>query len=177
MSEDGKLLPVKPMSSFERLDIIVSFDIDPSQLEKNYFAAQRQVHPDRFVGATKQEKIYSAQHSAAINDAYQTLKDPITRAQELLKLAGFVQPNIEHQTLDDPELLMEVIELREALLEIETANDLMNFKYKIEKSVDENLAAISLAFQTKNYAEASKLLNRLRYLNKLRLEANHKQVA
>jgi molecular chaperone HscB len=172
-----KLQPLCPASAFERLDIGCSFDVDQSLLEQNYFRAQRLVHPDRFVAASKQEKLYSAQHSAAINDAYETLKSPISRAKELLKIAGFIQPNIEQQTLDDPELLMEVIELRENLLEVDSALQLEQLQGRLSILFDENTASLSKAFKDQNYHDAAKLLNRLRYLNKIRLEANQRRVA
>lgn len=173
----NKLQPVAQKSAFERLGLAVTFDMDLIDLEQKYFSAQRLVHPDRFVGASKTEKIFSAQHSATINEAYGILKDPIKRTQEMLKIAGFIQPNIEQQTLDDPELLMEVIELREELLDVQNVEQMIQLKERLEKLLDENTLAISQAFKIDDFNEASKLLNRLRYLNKIRTEANHRRVA
>jgi molecular chaperone HscB len=171
------LQPVSPLSAFERLDMAVTFDMDLAQVEQNYFKAQRLVHPDRFVGANKTEKVFSAQHSAAINEAYAILKEPIKRVQELLKITGHTQPNIEQQTLDDPELLMEVIELREELLEAQSLEQINGLRDRLETSFNQNLASMSEAFKTNDYQEAAKLLNRLRYLNKIRGEAQHKRAA
>ncbi len=172
-----KLQPVVKKSAFLMLNLPMTFDLDMGLLEQNYFKAQRMVHPDRFATSDKTQKLYSAQHSAAINEAYLKLKDPIKRTAEILKVEGYIQPNIELQTLDDPELLMEVIELREELLEVQTEEQSQKLKNKIDTLFDGNIHALSTAFSSKNLDQASKLLNRLRYLSKIRFEANQRKAA
>lgn len=171
------LQPLNKMNAFARLHLSPLFDIDLKVLEQNYFKNQRLVHPDRFVNAQKMEKIYSAQHSSAINDAYESLKNPISRTEELLKISGHPLPNIEQQSLNDPELLMEVIELREELVDAQTMPLLASLKSKLDFLIQENVTALSTAFETENYDQVTKLLNRLRYMSKLLREANQRRVA
>lgn len=171
------LQPIDRANAFERLGFEVSFDVDQELVSQNYFKAQRLLHPDRFVGSHKTERTYSAQHAAAMNDAYETLISPIKRAQEMLRIAGFVQPNIEQQTLDDQELLLEVIELREQLLDADSGEQLNELKGQVEVLFDDNNITLSKAFAKADYEEAAKLLNRLRYLNKIRSEILQKMVA
>ena len=64
--------------------------------------------------------------SSVINKAYHTLKDPLSRAQYLLKQKG-IQIN-EGDSLSDPELLMEVMEFREELEEVTSEAELKPLK-------------------------------------------------
>ena len=53
-----------------------------------YRDIQGQVHPDRFAHAGEAERRLSMQWATHANEAYQTLKNPLERAQYLLQLAG-----------------------------------------------------------------------------------------
>lgn len=98
---------------FSLLGIAPGFDIDLAALELAYFAAQRQYHPDRFVEKSEKEKLTAAQRSADINAAYQTLKEPLSRAQYLLKQQGVIV-GTDHDTVKPSHaLLTEVMEWRE----------------------------------------------------------------
>ena len=56
--------------------------------------------------------------SRALNDAYQTLKKPVARAEYLLERAGVTIGDNERL---DPAFLMEILELREELAEARVA--------------------------------------------------------
>ncbi|XP_014680601.1 PREDICTED: LOW QUALITY PROTEIN: co-chaperone protein HscB homolog, partial [Priapulus caudatus] len=58
------------------------------------------------------------QHTSRINEAFNALKKPVERALYLLKLKG-LDINFENETTMDAEFLMEQLELRESLAEIE----------------------------------------------------------
>lgn len=64
--------------------------------------------------------------SSVINKAYNTLKNPLTRAQYMLKEKGY-QVN-EGDSLSDPTLLMEVMEFREELEEVGSPKELEPLK-------------------------------------------------
>ena len=107
---------------FERFGLAQSFDVDPDLLDERYRDSQRAMHPDRFVNATDQERRISMQQATLINEAYQTLKDPLQRGRYLLQLAGRSFDD-EHHTNSDINFLMEQMELREALGEVRNAAD------------------------------------------------------
>jgi len=107
-----------------------TFDVDHDLLETHYRELQRSVHPDRFVNAPSQERRLSMQQATRINEAYQTLKDPLRRGRYLLELAGY-QFNDEHHTTSDSRFLIEQMELREALVDIREASDPMAALEKI----------------------------------------------
>jgi len=74
---------------FEFFRSACDLNIDAADLEKRFHALSRKWHPDMFARKSPQEKEESLEASAILNDAYRTLKDPIARAQYLLKQEGF----------------------------------------------------------------------------------------
>lgn len=110
--------------------------------------------------------------SALLNDGYRTLRDPIRRAQYLLKEKGF---DIGEQQSKDvpPELLEEVFEFNMALEESDRegiAKARTTFEQMLG-TIDEELSAKYLEYddqQTREIlAEIRGLLNRRRYIENL----------
>ena len=66
----------------------MTFDIDTAELAVRYRELQRRVHPDKFANASDQERRLSLQMTAQVNEAFQTLKDPVRRGRYLLSLRG-----------------------------------------------------------------------------------------
>ncbi len=78
-----------PGSDFFRVFVLApQLNLDLSSLEKEFHRLSRRLHPDRFARAAENEKEWSLADTALLNDAYRTLKDPITRTEYLLKLEG-----------------------------------------------------------------------------------------
>ena len=63
-------------------------DIDPAELHRKYVALSRHAHPDYHANDSPEVQQLHLSVSAAINDAYRTLKDPASRAAYLLELLG-----------------------------------------------------------------------------------------
>ena len=91
--------------------------IDTSDLEKTFYALSRRFHPDYFMSSTESEQVASVQRSSMLNDAYRTLKDPVSRATYLLSLEGYK----EAEKKAPPELLEEVFELNMQIEELKAA--------------------------------------------------------
>lgn len=62
--------------------------LDPSLLEQRFRTLSRQFHPDFFYNATPAERRASLERSSYLNDAYRTLKDPVSRIAYLLDVEG-----------------------------------------------------------------------------------------
>lgn len=107
---------------FQLFGLPECFNIDLLQLSENYRSIQRRTHPDRFANASRHEQLLSARYAADINDAYQTLREPVKRAAYLLTLKGVLWGE-EQSRLVDPEFLMQQIGLREELGKIRNAAD------------------------------------------------------
>lgn len=75
---------------FTLLGFEESMRIDEENLAQRWKARVAQVHPDRFAAASAAEKRVAMQWSAQLNEAYQTLRDPLKRARYLCSLHGFV---------------------------------------------------------------------------------------
>ena len=86
----GVVLPVHPLATpYALLGIEgAPFDIDTDGLERAWLAKSRRVHPDRFARKSDTERRYAVEQTAALNAAYNTLRDPLARAQWLLRSAG-----------------------------------------------------------------------------------------
>ncbi len=106
---------------FELFALPVRFNVDIGAVGERYRELQRVVHPDQFVSGTEQEQRIALEQAALINDAYQTIKSPLKRAQYLLTLNG--APLDESDTRMDIGFLMEQMEMREMLEEIPNRAD------------------------------------------------------
>jgi len=107
---------------FELFGLPVAFNLDAIALADRYHRLRQSVHPDRFTRASEREKRLSLQASTLVNEAYQTLRDPVARARYLLSLRTG-RPGDDRETTQDMAFLMEQIELREALTEARHAPD------------------------------------------------------
>lgn len=136
------------------------FDIDPRQLRKEFLQLQAQAHPDRHQGA---DKARAEGASARINEAYKTLQNPLLRAQYLLSLRGIDVAEDETAKVEDPELLMEVLEMRENIEAAEEATDLEPLKEENEKKIAQSVMILDQAFKSDVIDAAKEEAVRLRY--------------
>jgi len=91
--------------------------IDESLLQRKFYELSRQHHPDRFAGRPAPEQEYALEMTALLNDAYRVLRDPVKRAEYLLKREGF-DVGEQRSSNVPPELLEEVFELNMMLEEL-----------------------------------------------------------
>jgi len=73
---------------FELFGLPNQFHTDLNALSERYRELQRVTHPDRYANASDQEKRIAMQGATLINEAFQTLKNPLQRAQYMLSLKG-----------------------------------------------------------------------------------------
>jgi molecular chaperone HscB len=100
---------------FSRLGLPRRFAINAGELEAAYLARSRAVHPDYHASGSASELTASMELSAAINDAYTTLKDSFARAEYLLKIEGGPSA-AEHKQIPQA-FLAEMLEAREQVEE------------------------------------------------------------
>jgi molecular chaperone HscB len=127
----GKVQPPVPVDYFTFFGFPRKLNIDRAQLEREFYELSRKLHPDVYARADKQEQQWSLEQSSQLNDAYRTLRDPITRTQYLLRLEGI---ELEEQSKNateqaratgevkkqvvPPDLLEEVFDLNMQLQEL-----------------------------------------------------------
>lgn len=162
----GAVQPPREADVFARFGFEPRFDIDPAELDKRYLGFQRSLHPDRFARKSPRERAIAESQAMSLNEAYETLKDAVKRAQALLVHAGRPAPTAESRTIDDPELLMEAMAAREALAE---AGDLDAVEALAARARAEDAAcleALAAAFAHHAWDEASRQTTRLKYWRK-----------
>jgi len=125
---------------FSLLALAISFDIDKEKLNKNYHEIQKSIHPDNFANSSDLERRLSVQKAAQVNDALATLKDPLKRAIYLLSLHG-IELN-ENDNKMDPVFLMEQMDLRENLAQVEKHDEPMTVLDKILQNVQDRIKNI-----------------------------------
>jgi molecular chaperone HscB len=104
---------------FSFIGIPRKLNLDAEDLERRFRSMSRQFHPDFFYNATPAERRASLERSSYLNDAYRTLRDPVSRLQYLLQIEGLAAAGPAEATKQvPPALLEEVFALNEELDEI-----------------------------------------------------------
>jgi molecular chaperone HscB len=97
-------------------------NLDLEDLEKRFYTLSRRLHPDVYFRRSEQERQYSLDASAILNDGYRVLRNPVTRAEYLLAEEGFDSAGRKSQNVP-PELLEEVFDLNESLEEFRQGDE------------------------------------------------------
>ncbi|KAI8918786.1 HSCB C-terminal oligomerization domain-containing protein [Entophlyctis helioformis] len=136
------------------------YDLDTADLRASFLRLQQQLHPDNFGTKSSEERLNSEQQSTLVNKAYQVLRDPLTRAQYMLQLAGV---HIDETTsVANREFLMDVMEIQESVEEAGQA-DLAALKRANDDSIKEAERRISDAFKQGNLQAAKDATVELKY--------------
>jgi molecular chaperone HscB len=157
-------------SAFDLFGLDPIFDLDLAQLEKSYFAAQRQFHPDRLIGKPDAVRQQAISQSMLINDAYQTLKNPLKRAQHLLALQHISVGDEKDAVKPQMAILEEIMELRELVTQMATHTNITTLNEEVVKRMDKLMQALSRAFSQKDLQNAAQMTIRLGYLLKIQDE-------
>jgi molecular chaperone HscB len=161
------------MNYFELFGLPTQFELDGSLLSSQFLDLQKRFHPDNFALAQEGERLQSVQKAAEINDAYQTLKSPLSRAEYLLALND-VDIRGEQHTMQDSAFLLEQMELREELEEIESMQDaeeaLFSFDGRVNKDYQIELQTLALELAQQNWLDAAISVRKLKFIAKLKNE-------
>ncbi|OKY25694.1 MULTISPECIES: Fe-S protein assembly co-chaperone HscB [Thalassotalea] len=164
------------MNYFEIFGLEEKFSLELNTLTERYQTIQKSVHPDRFAHASNQEKLLAAKKSTLINDAYQTLKNPLSRAEYMLELRDVSLPN-EQASFSDNAFLMRQMELREMLAEVKFADNVESAVFEasqvLEVEFEQHFKAMQVALIDNTEAsnkQASELLRKLKFYQKLHVE-------
>ena len=158
---------------FTLLKLPEAFVIDLEELDQNYQGIQKEIHPDRFASFDDETKLESIKKTAQVNDAYQTLKSPIRRAEYLLQLYG-VNIHDEKYTAVSQNFLMQQMEWREEL-ETHKQNKLALEKLAtdIQKNKNEMMNQLPGFFGHKDHLnDAIKITRELNFIEKIEQHIN-----
>lgn len=150
---------------FEMFDQDEKFELDLKDLEAKYKSLMKTLHPDLSHGKSMEEKENSAQLSALVTTAYSVLLKPIPRATYMLKLRGI---RVEEEgTVTDSELIMEVMEIREALQSLPDRKTLEQLQKKATTRMDEWSEVFKSALKERNDTNAVGALQRMSYFGRV----------
>ena len=158
---------------FTLLQLPEAFDIDLETLHQNYQSIQKNIHPDRFATFDDEAKLESIKKTAQVNDAYQTLKSPIRRAEYLLQLKG-INIHDEKYTAVPQDFLMQQMEWRE---ELETYKlnkvALEKLAQDIQKNKNDMMNQLPSFFDDKNHLnDAIRVTRELNFIEKIEQHIN-----
>ena len=131
---------------FEIFSIPIAWDIDIGGLGIRYRALQQEFHPDRYATKTDVEKRLAVQSASLINQAFDTLKSPLKRAQYLLELNS-VDASQEAHITTDTSFLMQQIELRESLSGISETQDPWVELDRLKAEIEQTYIELQREFQ------------------------------
>ncbi|NQZ11360.1 MAG: co-chaperone HscB [Algicola sp.] len=164
------------MNYFELFNLSFQFDVDVEAIAGTYRDLQRAVHPDKFAHQGERQKLLAVQKSAEVNDAYQTLKNPLLRALYMLAEQG-VDIQLEQKTLQDPIFLMQQMEFREQLEDISQMDEgdeqdqlIASFENSIKRLTADyycQLGTLLVSSCKVSLENAAIVVRKLKFMNKL----------
>ncbi len=161
-------------TDFEVFQIPKQFAQDRAVLDARWKELQSEAHPDKFTAQSAAAQRVALQWSVRINEAYQRLKDPIARAAYLCELHG-APINAESNTAMPADFLMQQMELREALDEADTEENLDEIDQQAAKIMHEQLLkAEQLIDQVNNYPAAAQAVRALLFVQKFQADIDRR---
>jgi len=158
---------------FELFELPVQFDIPLEQLERRFRSLQKYLHPDNFASASDAQRRWSVQAASFVNEAYQSLAKPLKRATYMLSLQG-IELDEETDTQMSPDFLMQQMEWREALGDVQDAADPFAALEKIEKELSQaqltSTNEFSGAVEQLDWSRARTVVRQWQFLDKMKAE-------
>ena len=153
---------------FELFRLSPGFELDTAELASRYRELQQVVHPDRFASASEQDRRLSMQNAAHVNEAYQTLRHPLSRARYLLQLRGL---DTDSSAAMPADFLMEQMSLREqletALTEEQPQSALVHMSEDVRRKISDLEQAFADLLAQADNAAAVEVFNKLQFLYRL----------
>ncbi|ETV94558.1 Fe-S protein assembly co-chaperone HscB [Aphanomyces invadans] len=152
---------------FKIFGIPESFAIDAKKVEQLYWSLQKKMHPDLYGSKSEMEKELSVVNSALVNQAYNLLKAPTSRANYLLRLHG-IDALGDATTYVEPAVLMEIMEAREDIEECDSMEHLEQLKAANASQIEACMHKLTQALDSnQDFAMSKQLTVELQYLVKL----------
>lgn len=163
---------------FELLGVAQQFKQDPADLAARWKKLQAQVHPDRFANGSSAEKRIAMQWSVRVNEAYQRLKSPLSRAIYLCELQGHTI-GAEDNTAMPKQFLMQQMEWLEALDDAQSHSDVSAIAQQVQAELDQTIKDTEQALdQDQHYGSAVEHIRSWMFLSRFmeRVRARQQQL-
>lgn len=161
-------------SHFTLFGLPQQFALSLPELEQAWKTVSARVHPDRFSTASAAEKRVAMQWSSRINEAYQVLSNPLSRARYLCEQAGG-DVGAENNTAMAPQFLMAQMEWHEELDELRDKPDadrVREFLGTLEQAESELYAQLATLIDVeKNIPAATAKVREGMFISKIHQDA------
>ncbi|WP_279245747.1 Fe-S protein assembly co-chaperone HscB [Candidatus Litorirhabdus singularis] len=161
-------------SYFALFDLPVRFEVDDQNVAQRYRALQKQLHPDRHAAGNPQEQRLAVQYSAFVNEAYETLRNPLRRAIYMLAQQGYDRDVLSSRQVDGG-FLIQQMDLREKLESVSGLVDpepvLDHILTEIGADSAQLMSQLASGLAAEDYEISATAVLKLQYLDKLRAEA------
>lgn len=153
---------------FTTLGLEPTLELDPGALETSYLAHSRDAHPDRWSDELRSSDdpallADALARSAAINDAYRTLKDRWLRAGVLVDR---LDPEARDATRTlAPAFLMEAMELAESVADVDAEGE-PTLRNELQQRVEGSFREIADALSAGDPHAAATALHQSQYFRK-----------
>lgn len=159
-------------NDFELFGLPMQFAQDRAAIDVCWKQLQREAHPDKFAAQGPAAQRLAMQWSVRINEAYQRLKQPLSRASYVCELHG-APIQAENNTAMPTGFLMQQMEWREALEDAHTSTAMEEIAATVNKSGRELLSKIERALDIeKNFIAAAQLVRSLMFIERFACEVD-----
>jgi molecular chaperone HscB len=156
-------------TDFDLFQLPTQFAQDAALIDSRWKDLQRQAHPDKFAAQGAAAQRVAMQWSVRINEAYQRLKNPLQRASYLCELHG-APIQAENNTAMPADFLMQQMELREALEEASTEQNLDEISLQAAKLMREQLSKVEHQLNSKDFQAAAQTVRALMFIEKFQTD-------
>ncbi|HEV2198759.1 MAG TPA: DnaJ domain-containing protein [Bryobacteraceae bacterium] len=162
------------MHFYDALGLAPKLSLDAEDLKKRFYERSREWHPDRFSRRSPEEQKKSLEMTAVLNDAFRTLRDPVSRTEYFLGERG-----LPPTQTPPPELLEEVFDLNMAIEELRGGNDtarpqladahkrFLRMRQEIDEGLSDLFQRYDVSEQPATLSEIRAALDRRRYVSNL----------
>jgi molecular chaperone HscB len=148
--------------------------LDRAELDARRRDLQARVHPDRFASEGAAAQRIAMQWAVRVNEAYQRLKDPLSRAAYLCQLRGEAV-DAERNTAMPAAFLMQQMEWREALEAADTVDQVQALDDAVARDQSQKLAALGQHLdQQQDTAAAAAQVRALMFLARFRQDIDRR---
>jgi len=109
------------MNYFELYGLPVLMKVDVAEIKVRFYELSRQYHPDFHTNAEEKDQAVVLEKSADVNNAYKIFQNTDDTIKYVLQLKNLIYEEEKYEL--DPEFLMEVMDINEELMELETGAD------------------------------------------------------
>ncbi|MBC7615170.1 MAG: Fe-S protein assembly co-chaperone HscB [Pedobacter sp.] len=161
------------MNYFELYEIPIGFSPNQEVIKQKFYALSKMYHPDFYINESQEKQDEVLELSTLNNKAFQVLKDDQKRLHYILQLKSQLVEGENYSLPQD--FLMEMMEVNEALMELEFDSDLLklgalkNQISDIENSLNSDLKVLTSSFDNVDGVEQENTLKAIKdiyYRNK-----------